>query len=228
MAEEAEQTLDGQLIAAAGTGDIDTLTTLLDAHPEKLHLRTPPYNGTLLHTAAFAGHLAIVELLLKRGMDVNTREGGDNTYAMHWAAAAGHVEVVRLLADAGGDVIGDGDDHAQGVIGWATGYGDGDRRRAVVDLLLSRGARHHIFSAIAMDDTAEVRRVVAADPRAIVRRQSHNEDNQLPLQCAVRMNRPAMVSLLVALGADPLGVDASGNNATAYAMTTTIDRPILD
>ena len=35
------------------------------------------------------GHLAAVDLLLKRGLDVNTREKGDNTYAMHWAAAAG-------------------------------------------------------------------------------------------------------------------------------------------
>ena len=58
--------------------------------------------------------------VLERGLDVNYREKGDNTYAMHWAAAQGNFAIVRKLADAGGDVIGDGDDHAMGVIGWAS------------------------------------------------------------------------------------------------------------
>ena len=58
-----------------------------------------------------AGTPDAVDLLLARGLDVNTRERGDNTYAMHWAAAAGHLDVVRRLAEAGGDVIGHGDDH---------------------------------------------------------------------------------------------------------------------
>ena len=68
-----------------------------------------------MHLAA--PHLAAVELLLKRGLDVNAREKGDNTYAMHWAGAAGRLDVVRRLADAGGDVVGHGDDHQLDVIG---------------------------------------------------------------------------------------------------------------
>ena len=90
-----------------------------------------------------------MQLLLERGLDVNYREKGDNTYVMHWAAAQGHLEMVRTLAGAGGDVIGEGDDHAFGVIGWAScreGCNE-DKHRAVVDFLISRGARHHIFSA---------------------------------------------------------------------------------
>ena len=39
---------------------------------------------------------------------------------------------------------------------------------------------------------------------------SRNENHQLPLHFAVRMNRPEMVSLLLELGADPLAVDGSG------------------
>jgi ankyrin repeat protein len=222
--------VDGQLIQAAKTGDVASMTRLLDAHPDKLHLRTPPYDGTLLHLAAHGGHLAIVDLLLNRGLDVNTREGGDNTYGMHWAAAAGHLDVVRRLADAGGDVVGHGDDHELEVIGWATCWDgcDDDAHRAVVDLLVSRGARHHIFSAIAMNLADEVRRIVAADPSTLNRRMSRNEDHQMPLHFAVRMNRPGMVSLLVDLGADPLAVDGSGQSAVAYATAPDVDGRVME
>ena len=172
-------------------------TSLLDAHPDKLHLREPPYAMTLLHLAA--RHLPAVELLLRRGIDPNVRDKGDNTYPMHWAAAGGELDVVRRLADAGGDVIGSGDDHALDVIGWATCWHgcDDDAHRAVVDFLVSRGARHHIFSAIALELPDEVRRIVASDASAINRRMSRNESNQLPLHFAVRMNRPVMIPLLM-------------------------------
>src|SRR5205807_9265464 len=136
---------------------VKKLTKLLDAHPEKLFVRNQPYEHTLLHIAAHNGHLPAVDFLLKRGIDANTREKGDNTCAMHWAAAAGHLDVVRLLADAGGDVVGHGDDHELDVIGWATSFNDA-AHCAVADFLISRGARHNIFSAIALNLAEDVRR----------------------------------------------------------------------
>ena len=219
--------LEDQLFDAARNGDVEALKALLDAHPDKLHISTPPYGGTLLHLAA--RHLPAVDLLLSRGMDVNAREGGDNTCAMHWAAAAGALDVVRRLADAGGDVVGAGDDHEMDVIGWATCWHgcDDEAHRAVAEFLVSRGARHHIFSAIALNLADEVRRIVAADPSALNRRMSHNEARQTPLHFAVRMKRPQMLDLLIELGADPLAVDDSGFTAAMYANTTAIDRPIM-
>src|SRR6478672_11695914 len=112
-------TIDGQLFQAARAGDAEKLAALLDVHPDALFAREQPYEWTLLHAAAHTGHLAAVDLLLARGLDVNAREKGDNTYAIHWAAAAAHLDIVRRLADAGGDVIGHGDDHDLEVIGWA-------------------------------------------------------------------------------------------------------------
>ena len=44
-----------------------------------IQFRAKPYEWTLLHAAAQNGHLPVVDLLLKRGLDVNTRETGDNT-----------------------------------------------------------------------------------------------------------------------------------------------------
>ena len=223
-------TVEGRLFDAAKTGDVATLAALLDEHPAKLHARARPYETSLLHTAAANGRLAAVDLLLARGLDANTREKGDNTYPMHWAAAAGHLEIVRRLADAGGDVIGHGDDHELDVIGWATCWDecDDEAHRAVASFLESRGARHHIFSAIAMRLEREVRRIVAADPSALNRRQSRNENNRTPLQFAVAMKRPDMVALLVELGADPLAVDASGQSAAAYATEPDTDRAVME
>jgi ankyrin repeat protein len=221
-------TLEGQLFAAA-KNDANKLAALLDAHPDKLLVRDEPYEHSLLHAAAQSGNLAAVDLLLKRGIDVNIREKGDNTYPMHWAAAAGHVEVVRRLVEAGGDVVGHGDDHELEVIGWATCWNgtDTDAHRAVVDVLVRHGARQHIFSAIAMNLGDEVRRIVAADPSALNRRMSRNEANQLPLHFAVRMNRPQMAALLIELGADPLGVDGMGQPVAVYASTPDSDRPVM-
>ena len=59
-------TLDGQFIDATRKGEVATLTALLDKHPEKLRLRIPPYEWTLLHLAAHHGQLAVVDLLLDR------------------------------------------------------------------------------------------------------------------------------------------------------------------
>jgi ankyrin repeat protein len=222
--------VEGQLFAAAKNGDVDTLVTLLDQHPEKLTARNQPYEHTLLHVAASEGHLTSVDLLLKRGLDVNAREKGDNTYAMHWAAAGGYLDVVRRLADAGGDVVGHGDDHALEVIGWASCWDgcDDAAHRAVADFLVSRGARHHIYSAISLNLPDEVRRIVASDPAALNSRLSRNENNQMPLHYAVRKNRPEMVALLLDLGADPLAVDASGMPAAGYATTPDVDRRVME
>ncbi len=224
------QTVDAQLIAAARGGDVHALRTLLDEHPERLHLRDKPYEWSLLHHAAHGGHLATLDLLLERELDVNTREKGDNTYPMHWAAAAAHLDVVRRLADAGGDVVGHGDDHELEVIGWATCWREADdaAHQAVADFLVSRGARHHIFSAIAMNLANEVRRIVTAHPAALSRPMSRNENRQLPLHFAARMNRPEMVALLLEMGADPLATDNLGMPTTVYASAPNVDRRVIE
>ena len=127
---------------------------------------------TPLHEAARSGDIEAVRRLLADGADPNAREAGDNTYPMHWAAADGHLEIVKALADAGGDVIGEGDDHQLEVIGWATCW---DTAHAdVADFLVSRGARHHVFSAIALNLADEVAR------HSLDTRMSRNEASPAP------------------------------------------------
>ena len=221
---------DRQLFEAAREGNDAALRSALDADPSKLTIRDPPYAWTLLHVAAQRGHLGVVNLLLDRGLDVNTLETGDHTTALHWAAAAGHVDVVRRLLDAGVDPAGHGDDHELGAIGWASCW-DGANTAAhyaIVQLLIERGARHHIFSAIAMNLADEVRRIVAEDRAALGRPMSKFEDSRLPLHFAVHLNRPEMVGLLLALGANPFGTDGSGFPPAAYAMDVDADRQLQE
>ena len=215
------KTLEGQLLHAITDDDAATFAALLDAHPDALAMRSQPYEWTWLHAAAQKGRVAIVDLLLRRGLDVNAREKGDNTYAMHWAAAAGHVAVVQRLIDAGGDVVGHGDDHALAVIGWATCWDgcDDDRHREIVGRLIAHGARHHIFSAMSMHLPDEMRRIAAERPAELEQTLSHNEDFQRPLHFAARRNLLDEAPLLIELGADPWGTDASGHTALAYAVT---------
>jgi ankyrin repeat protein len=174
-----------------------------------------------LFEAAKAGDSSAVETLLREGADVNARESEDHTYALHWAAASGHLEVVRMLVDAGGDVHGEGDDHALGVIGWATCWEP--TQPEIAEFLVSRGARHHIFSALALGLEERVRAIVAEDPSALNRRMSRNEDHRLPLHFAVDRGLPDMVELLIELGADPLGVDVNGHFPATYARTPDVD-----
>ena len=72
-----------------------------------------------------------------------------------------------------------------------------------------------------------MREIVAADPGALNRRMSRMDDHQLPLQLAVRKGHAEMVALLIELGADPLGVDASGHTVAAYATAADVDRAAM-
>jgi hypothetical protein len=73
-----------------------------------------------------------------------------------------------------------------------------------------------------------VRRIVAADLSALNRRDSRHENHRTPLHFAVLKHRPAMVALLLELGADPLAVDGGGQPVAMYATSPEIDRPVME
>ena len=82
--------VDERIVAAVRAGELLDPGSAAGPVPQRLHLRIAAGRSRCCTWRHHAGHLDVVDLLLKRGLDVNTREKGDNTYAMHWAAAAGH------------------------------------------------------------------------------------------------------------------------------------------
>ncbi|MFY9821298.1 MAG: ankyrin repeat domain-containing protein [Thermoanaerobaculia bacterium] len=210
----------GLFFVACAEGDVEALRGLLANDPSLVRASAPdsPYPGwTGLHEAAKRGHQDAVRWLLQHGADANAREAGDHTYPLHWAVAQGHLEIVRALLDAGGDAQGFGDVHLLDVIGWATVFHEGDNPK-VLSLLLERGARHHVFSAIAAGDLALIQTLVEQNPEALDRRLSRFEQKQSPLHFAMSRKRYDVLDLLIELGADLEAEDMSGQTALAVAM----------
>jgi ankyrin repeat protein len=208
--------------AACRDGDVAALRALLVQQPELARARDA--QGSMgLHAAV--AHPACLRLLLEHGADPDARDQGDNACALHFAAAGGYLESVRLLLDSGADVHGSGDLHQGDVIGWAVGDG-GSAAREVVALLLERGARHHIFSAIALGDLALVRAIVEADPATLSRRRSRFEQGQTALHFALaapdglqpKPPRYDVAQLLIELGADLEARDDRGRTPLEMAM----------
>ena len=211
---------------ACRAGDVATLRQLLAAEPSLVRERTDE-GSTGLHLAL--EHLDAVRLLLEHGADPNARDTGDNATPLHFAGGAGGVDVVRALLDAGADVHGVGDAHELEVIGWATCFGP-TIPRDVLALLLERGARHHIFSAIAAQDPDAIREVVEENPGALSRRLSRTENRQTALHYAVAPpdgllgggfrtgSHYAILDLLIELGADLEAEDDKGRTPLAVAM----------
>lgn len=216
---------DGEREAFFGAcreGNEAVLRSLLEAQPSLIGERDSA-GSTGLHLAV--DHPACLRLLVAHGADPDLRDQEDNASALHFAAARGRLESVRVLLDAGADVHGRGDLHAGEVIGWAVGDGTGVNR-AVLELLLERGARHHIFSAVALNDAGLVREVVAQDPAALSRRRSRFEQFQTALHFALfapdgispKRSQHQIARLLIGLGAEVDARDGAGRSPLEIAM----------
>jgi ankyrin repeat protein len=210
-----------EFLRACRSGDLDGLRALLAIDPNLARERVA--GGTTgLHQAV--QHPEAVRVLLEHGADPNLRDTGDNASALHVAAANGNLAAVRILLDAGADVHGAGDLHHGEVIGWATREGND----AVIDLLLERGARHHIFSAMGLNDLDLVEKIVDDDPESLSRRRSRFENAHTPVHAAFAppdglgflCGRPnyAMLERLIALGADVDAPDDHGRTPLAIAL----------
>jgi ankyrin repeat protein len=205
---------------ACASGDANALREMLRLDPTLVRAADPKAqhaNWTGLHTAAQRGHLDAVQVLLQHGADPNAREAGDNTYPLHWAAARRNADILRALLDAGGDVHGFGDVHQLDTIGWATFFTEPGVDIDVTPLLVERGARHHIYSAICIGDLSLIQNLVEQNPDALDRRMSRFEGGLTALHFAIKRKRYDILDLLIELGADLEATDHRGHTALATA-----------
>jgi ankyrin repeat protein len=150
---------------------------------------------------------------------------------------------MRLLLAAGADPIGAGDLDDMGVIGWATVLQAApdepqvafEQRRLAVELLLQQGAKHTIWSAIAVGDVEVIGAIVEGESATLHARMSQFGRHRSPLHVAVAgTGRPQsgpfedVVRLLLEFGArldvedddglTPLDVAALGEGVDLTSM----------
>src|SRR6202012_4043278 len=128
------------LIGAAQSGEVAALRAGLDARPELIDALGGLgfEKATALHLATLRNQHAAIRLLIERNADLDRRDCPDNAAPVPVAPVHGDMETLRLLIEAGADIEGKGDDHAVGVLGWATCFNQ--VREDVADYLLSNGA----------------------------------------------------------------------------------------
>ncbi|KAM5256495.1 ankyrin repeat domain-containing protein 6 [Ctenodactylus gundi] len=95
--QDAVAVLSERLLIAAYKGQAENVVQLINKGAKVAvtkHGRTP------LHLAANKGHLAVVQILLKAGCDLDVQDDGDQT-ALHRAAVVGNTEVIAALIQEG-------------------------------------------------------------------------------------------------------------------------------
>ncbi|XP_014399959.1 PREDICTED: ankyrin repeat domain-containing protein 6 isoform X6 [Myotis brandtii] len=95
--QDAVAALSERLLIAAYKGQAENVVQLINKGAKVAvtkHGRTP------LHLAANKGHLAVVQILLKAGCDLDVQDDGDQT-ALHRAAVVGNTEVISALTQEG-------------------------------------------------------------------------------------------------------------------------------
>ena len=139
--------LNERLVRGAYSGDIEDVQEVLSKGAALNALEIFRESGvseedekemTALHTAAVAGHVEIIKLLLGRGLNVDIRDSQGMTPLMY-AAMKGYVLVVQLLLDQGAKV------NVQNFynitpLHFAVGY----RHLAIVQLLLDHKANVNV------------------------------------------------------------------------------------
>ena len=201
------------LLRAAEQGDAAAVAEVLDAHPGIINERGVLAGHTGLRTALHFGvhHEPVVRVLLERGADPNIRDEGDNAYPLHFAAERGDLAVIKLLVEHGARTeAGEVDDHELDIIGWATAFEYVAATPDVVEYLLAHGAKHTMFSAVAVGEVAVIREIASRAPADINKAMDRTNHRRRPLHLAIVKKQPAALKTLLDLGADLDALDAAG------------------
>lgn len=173
---------DGEslLFAAVRGGNADVVRYLLEhGAPVDIggHLQQTP-----LQVAGYIGHGEVVEILLNHGADANSRGPWGET-ALHWAAVRGNTNVVALLLKRGADPNVQTSGHT-------------------VDLNVRANDADPVEREISWFQTRERQRRARGRLQVAYPARLAFTTGDTPLHAAAYWNRPKIVELLLAHGAD--------------------------
>lgn len=105
------------LIEAAKQGDVEAVRHILPGHADLINQRDQT-GATALHYAAFAGHRAVVQELVRRGAEINARDSKFDATPAGWA--------IEYLREMGGFLAIELEDFAhairRGEVEWVTRF----------------------------------------------------------------------------------------------------------
>src|SRR5262249_35818779 len=135
------------LEGAAGVGRLDVVKSFFNNDGSLKSTATQQQLKDGFAWACEFGRTSVVEFLLQKSIDVDTKLKHDGQTGLHWAAAGGHVDTVKLLLLRGAQVDVKDENFSKTPLGWALyGWGaSGSSGRAdyyeVVALLSQAGAK---------------------------------------------------------------------------------------
>jgi ankyrin repeat protein len=151
---------------------------------------------SLFHNAIAEHDVRFVKLMLKHGADVNEIPPDFHSMTpLHVAANIGDVEKCKLLLESGAEINAQTPDGATPLF-FAAAW----NHKQVCDLLLSKGAKLEIWTACALGNLTEVKRILAADPK--LAKAADKRLGRPPLFWAVQRGESELVELLIKGGAD--------------------------
>ena len=82
----------------ARDGNVDELIIALNQGNNSANWYRSGNGHTALHYAAYNGSINIVEILLDRGIDINSKTNDGNT-ALHWATRTDHMNIIKNIGN---------------------------------------------------------------------------------------------------------------------------------
>jgi ankyrin repeat protein len=133
------------LEGAAGVGRLDAVRSFFKPDGSLKSGATKEQMRDGFAWACEYGHTGVVDYLLQRGIDVDTKLKHNGQTGLHWAAYGGHADVVRLLLEHKAPVNIKEESYGGTPLGWALyGWGESPKRGRyyeVVALLVAAGAK---------------------------------------------------------------------------------------
>jgi ankyrin repeat protein len=202
--------------AAVKRGDAGAVEEMLRGEPSLLEARNQA-GSTPLHTAARAGMLDVVKLLVDEGAAIDAGDN-ENTTPLQLAAIDGYADVIEFLISRGADVL-CADDNGQTALHWAS-YGN---HITVAKMMLDMGADIEARSA---DGTTPIQGAAYMGHTEMVEFllsrgafiDSANQWGLTGLLLAAYRDRPEVFDLLLAEGADPEVVSNGGATLLQFAV----------